>query len=168
MTSKTNHNTEKLRCLFDMQWQMVINLTLKDKTLCSNEIFIEIQVVSINFLPNKPKYRVNLLKSASILNIVSVPQSGPSLYTGARGCVVAHQFIMGPKAAKRPINLKCGQRPQSDSSLCREAYIRYLVMIRSLLNLPYIPTSKSHSGNITESIEVLSHWKNINILRCFT
>ena len=31
--------------------------------------------------------------------------------------------------------------PQSGSSLCREAYIRYLVSIRNLVNLPYKSTS---------------------------
>ena len=41
-------------------------------------------------------------------------------------------------AAKRPINLTWDQRSQSGSSMCREAYIRYLVSIRNLVNLPYI------------------------------
>ena len=53
------------------------------------------------------------------------------------GHEAANQLIRGPRAAMRPISVYCGQRPQSASSLCLEAWIRYLVSSRNLVNLPY-------------------------------
>ena len=54
---------------------------------------------------NVPVDRVNSPNSGCLLNIGNGPQSGPPLYCKAKGREVAYQFIMGPKAAKRPISL---------------------------------------------------------------
>ena len=45
-------------------------------------------------------YTVNTLNSGSELNIGYGPQSGPSLYSEAKGRDAAHQLIIGPKPAK--------------------------------------------------------------------
>ena len=42
--------------------------------------------------------RVNALNSGSVLNFGNRPQSGSSIFSG-----VAHQCVMGPKAAKWPL-----------------------------------------------------------------
>ena len=39
------------------------------------------------------------------------------LYSKAKGHVAAHQFIMGPKAAKRPTIVQYGQGPRSGPSI---------------------------------------------------
>ena len=86
------------------------------------------------------KYILFLPNSGCLINIGNGPQSGPPLYSKAKGREAAHQIIMGPKAAKWPVSLQCGQRPQSGSSLYKEAYIRYLVSIRNLVYLSYYHT----------------------------
>ena len=48
------------------------------------------------------EYRVNSPNTGCLPNIRNGPQSGPPLYSKAKGREVAHQFIMGPKAACRP------------------------------------------------------------------
>ena len=48
--------------------------------------------------------RVNVLNSGSVLNIGNGPQSGLSLYNGAKDREASYQVIMRPKAAKRPIS----------------------------------------------------------------
>ena len=57
---------------------------------------------------NKQKFislnRVFSPNSGCLLNIGNGPQSGPALYSKAKGREAAYQFIMGPKAAKWPIN----------------------------------------------------------------
>ena len=48
--------------------------------------------------------KVNSPKPGCLLNIGNGPQSGPPLYSKAKAQEVAHQFIMGPKAALLPVN----------------------------------------------------------------
>ena len=76
--------------------------------------------------------RVNSPNSGCLLNIGNGPQSGPPLYTKAKGCESAHQFIMGPKPQSSPSACNADK----GSSLCRDAYILYLVQFRYLVNLP--------------------------------
>ena len=77
-------------------------------------------------LPTQPphisRFRVNSPNTGCLPNIGNGPQSGPPLYGKAEG----------------------DQRPQSGSSLSREAKIRYLVSIRNLESLPYIIGAKVH------------------------
>ena len=87
-----------------------------------------------------------------LTNIGNGPQSGPPLYSKAEGRFAALHFIMGRRAAKRPISFQCGQRPQSGSALCRETKIRYLVSIRNLASLPkYLILSHSCKPLVTGS-----------------
>ena len=85
--------------------------------------------------------RLNSLNSKCVLNIGNGPQSDPLLHSGVKDRQTAHQFTIEPKAAKRPISVQCGQKPQSGSLLCREAFIRYLVHFRFLLNWENSPIS---------------------------
>ena len=48
---------------------------------------------------------VNSPNSGCLINIENGPQSGPPLYSMTKGHEVAHQFIIGSKAARRPISL---------------------------------------------------------------
>ena len=79
--------------------------------------------------------RLNSLNSKCVLNIGNGPQSDPLLHSGVKDRQTAHQFTIEPKAAKRPISVQCGQKPQSGSLLCREAFIRYLVHFRHFSSL---------------------------------
>ena len=46
--------------------------------------------------------RVNSPNSGCLVDIGNGPQSGPALFSKAKGREAAHQFIMGPKAASGP------------------------------------------------------------------
>ena len=59
----------------------------------------------MKFVLNAKLLRVSSPNYGCFLNIGNGPQSGPPLYSKAKGCEVAHQFIMGPKAAKRSVSL---------------------------------------------------------------
>ena len=79
--------------------------------------------------------RQNLPVFGSVLNTGNVSINvwwGPSICNG-------------PVATKPPISVQWGQRPQSGSSLCREAYFQYLVHFRILVSLPYFPETVVNS-----------------------
>ena len=66
-------------------------------------------------------YRVNSPNTGCLPNIGNGPQSGPPLYSKAEGRFAALHFIMGRRAAKRPINLQWEKRPRSGPSVCNAA-----------------------------------------------
>ena len=53
--------------------------------------------IHINLIFNN---KINSPNSGCLLNIGTGPESGPRLYSEAKGRKGAHQFIMGPRAAK--------------------------------------------------------------------
>ena len=97
------------------------------------------------------RYRVNSPNTGCLPTIGNGPQSGPPLYSKAEGRFAALHFIIGRRAAKRPISFQCGQRPQIGSALCREAKIRYLVSIQNLANLPQQANKLSTGQKVIKS-----------------